>query len=458
MDVAQAVEDVSDAFVLRSMFYDAQAEQYEANRRAARQCEQLADVLEFARSHPALYVNADADAGSIGSREIPPLGGDAALAVRCAVLEASSRMRLTENEVRSAAALARQAAAELPRVWAAAREGFITLAHVKAIVSQLAAFAESPDAMSGFDELLAEIAMSATVAGTRRQARAVADQLAARTRTERHAEAFSRRTVYIEDVADGMSWVYGMVSTERAHTIYRGLTLTAKQMTTEQRDGRTTTQIRADLFADLLSGGRSTELVKPKVLVTIPLDRLAPEARESVRARAAGHAAASTGIDLNSDCLIPGVGAIDDATARQLLLDVGAFTRVITDPVSGVILDKERRSRRATAAQREWLALVHGTCVQDGCTRLAIDADIDHHCTYHGPGRGATDIVNLDPLCDPDHALKDTTRLRHRRRDDGSIEVQFPSGHRTENPFAGLRERVRALIEQPRELGVDAPF
>ena len=156
--------------------------------------------------------------------------------------------------------------------------------------------------------------------------------------------------------------------------------------------------------------------------------------------------------------MIPGAGPIDDATARQLLLDAGAFTRVITDPVTGVILDMDRRSRRATPAQRDWLALLHGTCLRDGCDRLAIDADIDHHCAYHGPGRGPTDIANLDPMCDPDHAVKDATLLRHRRRDDGSIEIEFPSGHRTENPFAGIEERVRALITDPHEHRDDPPF
>lgn len=439
--------------MLRTLFWDAESEQFEANRRAARQCEHLADLLSFARCHPELYVNEDFDPRLADG--VPPLGGDAALAVRCAVLEASSRLRLSEAEVRSSAALADQARAELPQLWDSARDGLTSMAHVKAALAQLSAFEGRPEALREFDELMRELATTATVSSTRRHARVIADRLTARTRTQRHAEAFSRRTVYVEDVADGMSWVYGMVATERAHAIERALTLTAKQMPSAERDGRTPAQIRADLFADLLSGGQ-TGLVKTKVLVTVPLDRLAPAARASVRKAEAGSRAA--GVDLNSECLIPGVGTIDDATARQLLLDAGAFTRVITDPVSGVILDMDRRARRATRAQREWLALVHGTCARDACDRLAIDADIDHHCAYHGPGRGKTDIGNLDPFCDPDHALKDTTLLRYHRRDDGSIEVQFPSGHRTRNPFAGLRERVRALLDARPQSAAYPPF
>ncbi|MFB7885454.1 DUF222 domain-containing protein [Microbacterium sp. NPDC056057] len=447
------VERVGDAFVLKELLWDAESAQFEANRRGARQCEHLADLLDFARARPELYVNVDFDPRLAGG--FPSLGGDATLAERCAALEASSRLRLTEGEVRSSAAVAQRALAQLPRVWQAARDGLISIAHVKAVLAQLPLIESVPDVSGAFDELMRDIAVSSTVSGTRRQARLVADRLTACTRTQRHAAAFARRTVYVEDVADGMSWVYAMVTTDRAHAFDRELWLTAKHMPAVQRDGRTTGQIRADLFADMLIGGDVTR-VKSKVLVTVPLDRLVPAARASVRVPAPS--AAVVGLDLNSDCLIPGVGAIDDATARQMLLDAGAFTRVITDPVTGVILDMDRRARKATRAQREWLALVHGTCSRDGCDRLAIDGDIDHHCAYHGPGRGETDIANLDPLCDPDHALKDTTLLRHQRREDGSIEVAFPSGHRTTNPFAGLRERVRALLDRIAEPPEDPPF
>ncbi|MFC0195286.1 DUF222 domain-containing protein [Microbacterium arthrosphaerae] len=444
---------MSDQLLLRELFLDAECAQFEANRRAARQSEHLADVLDFARAHPELYVNTDFDP-CLGGKT-PPLGGDATLAERCAVLEASSRLHISEGEVRASAAVAQQARQELPRVWAAARDGRISLAHVKAVLGQMPAFEREAAAVDAFDQLMRDVAVGSTVGSTRRQAREIADRLTACTRTQRHAAAFARRTVYVEDVADGMSWVYAMVSTERAHAIDRELSLTAKRMPVAQRDGRTTAQIRADLFADLLRGD-PVERVKAKVLVTIPLDRLAPEARASVRDGVPGSPVG--GLDLNSDCLIPGVGPIDDATARQLLLDAGAFTRVITDPVTGVVLDMDRRARRATGAQREWLTLVHGTCARDGCDRLAIDGDIDHHCAYHGPGRGETDIANLDPLCDPDHALKDTTLLRHRRRADGSVQIRFPSGHRTKNPFAGLRERVSALLMSVAEPPATPPF
>jgi hypothetical protein len=44
-------------------------------------------------------------------------------------------------------------------------------------------------------------------------------------------------------------------------------------------------------------------------------------------------------------------------------------------------------------------------------------------------------------MCDPDHVGKDFTRVRHRRRSDLSIELEFPTGHRT--------RRVSDLPETP---------
>lgn len=488
MEPVATVVDVDEQFTLRSLFYEAESQQFEVNRRAARQCEFLAEVLDHARMHPDLYVDATSRRGA---GALPPLGGEAELAVRCAALEAASRLRLTENEVRMLAELATRAQSDLPRVWEAARDGFTSIEHVKAVLSQLPLFTEHVEAVAGFDEVMRDIAISATVAGTRRQARAVADRLVSPTRTQRHAAAFARRHVYVDPAPDGMSWVCALVATERAHGIDRHLTRSVKAMTVEELDGRTSAQARADVFAGLLTGTGDTGLpvvsgsvgrvdgvrnvtevridagpgigaaatpgrgVKTKVLVTIPFDRLAPEVQATVR-HSPGTGAA--GLDLNAEPLIPGAGPIDDATARQLLLDAGAFTRVITDPITGVILDMDRRARFVTRAQREWLTLVHGKCLRDGCERLAIDADIDHWCGYHGPGRGQTNIGNLDPLCDPDHAVKDTTRLEHRRRDDGSVEVGFPSGHHTENPFAGLAERVRAILDRPNVYGDTPPF
>ena len=127
-----------------------------------------------------------------------------------------------------------------------------------------------------------------------------------------------------------------------------------------------------------------------------------------------------------------GHGPIDPLTAKQLFLDATAFHRVVTDPIRGVILDMDRRSYRPTTAQRDWLTLRHGTCARDGCTRLALDADIDHDNPWSQGG--TTNAANLRPLCPPDHTTRHRTTFTYRTRTDGSVQVTTPTGHTTSQP------------------------
>lgn len=127
-----------------------------------------------------------------------------------------------------------------------------------------------------------------------------------------------------------------------------------------------------------------------------------------------------------------GHGPIDALTAKQIFLDVGVFRRVIVDPIDSVVLDMERRSRRATPAQRDRLVLQHGTCARDGCTRLAQNADIDHETPWSQGGR--TNIDELRPLCPRDHVNRRLTRAIYRSRPDRTVEVTTPTGFRTSPP------------------------
>jgi len=415
----EPVERVDDLFVLRSMFESAEADQYEANRAAARRAEQLADILDSAAGNWRLYVDRPMKAGSAGSVE--------EWAERCAAIEAASRMCLSETEVHRLAGAARVGRRQLPGLWHLVHEGFATPRHVEAAAGHLSGIAGNRELLARYDQALAELAVTVSIGVFRRKAKEIAHLLTGATAAQKHAQALTARKVVVTDLADDMSWLSILMPTRRARAVFRRATSSAKHLAKNKREDRTRHQLRADLCADWLEGKNTHQAVVTKVFVTIPLDRLAPGARASVR----DHVPGRKGLNLNREALIPGEGPIDDATARQILLDEGAFTRVITDPVTGVILDMDRRSRRATPAQRAWLALWHGTCVRDGCDRLALDADIDHWCQYHGPSRGPTNIANLEPECDPDHAIKDVTKIRHRRRADQSIQLEFPTGHRT---------------------------
>ena len=113
---------------------------------------------------------------------------------------------------------------------------------------------------------------------------------------------------------------------------------------------------------------------------------LTPEAQRTVRQDLPVPAGAP---DLNQTARLDTGDTIDKTTAIRLLLEAGSFTRIITDPVTGVILDMDRTARTATRQQREWLLHTHATCTRDGCSHPAAESDIDHWDAFHGPGRGA---------------------------------------------------------------------
>lgn len=218
-----------------------------------------------------------------------------------------------------------------------------------------------------------------------------------------------------------MSWFGVLTSTEEAVAAYQRVDAEAKKLRKDPNECRTLTQIRADLCMQWLRGVGTGTAVKTKVFVTIPVQLLTGDAD------AIAHLPAP-------QAELVGHGPIDPLTAKQLFLDAGAFSRVIVDPIDSVVLDMERRSRRATSAQREWLILQHGTCSRDGCTRLAQQADIDHETPWSQGGR--TNIDELRPLCPRDHVNRHLTRAVYRSRPDRTVEVTTPTGHRTRSPRA----------------------
>lgn len=411
-------EAVTESVALAHLFAAAEEEQYDLHRRAAARAARIADAVEFARSQPDIYA----------------LVGDpdpVETAERCAIVELALRLCLSEAAVRAAASAA-ASRRQLPLLWARARDGFASLAQIEAAAAHLPRFdawdaleADRVSALAHFDRSLAELAPSASPASFRARAALLARRLAPQPESQRHARVLADRRIVVTPADDGMSYLTAYLATQDALAITRRLTSTAKHLQKTDRDGRTRDQVRADLFVSWLRGVGTPSAVQTKVFVRVPLDRLAPAAQKTVRRGIAPRA----GVDLSREPQLIGEGHLDDDTALRLLLEAGAFTRVITDPVTGVLLDMDRRVRTVTRAQREWLILTHGTCTRDGCRRPAADAEIDHWREFHGPERGPTDLENLHPFCAPDHGRKGRTKLRYRLRRDGTVQVVSPTGY-----------------------------
>ncbi|RMI09624.1 HNH endonuclease signature motif containing protein [Cellulomonas triticagri] len=142
------------------------------------------------------------------------------------------------------------------------------------------------------------------------------------------------------------------------------------------------------------------------VLVTVPLTTL-------------------LGIDY-SPGEVAGYGPVDAVQARALALG-GTWRRLVTDPLSGAVLDVGRTRYRPPAALDEHVRARDRYCVAPGCLVPAAAADLDH--TVRFP-EGPTADTNLAPLCRHHHRLKHEGGFGLRQRRAGEFEWTTPTGHR----------------------------
>ena len=101
----------------------------------------------------------------------------------------------------------------------------------------------------------------------------------------------------------------------------------------------------------------------------------------------------------------PGLAAghpIPAAIARELAAQCGSMRRIITDPVTGHLLDYGQR-RYLPAALKTFIAARDGTCRSPGCAQPAARSQLDHVEPYPA---GPSNTQNTHSLCKRDHDSK----------------------------------------------------
>ncbi|MCI2956574.1 HNH endonuclease [Agromyces atrinae] len=415
---------ISQAELLDMVMTDAEQFAFEANRVAARRLASIGRAIRMARENPNIYV-------------LPELMSRAEArdwAVRAAATELSMRLLIPTSTVLNEAAEAHTLAARLPRLWLEFLDGATSYPIVRAAVETITGW-DDDDAVARFDSELAGIAGRVTVASFRSRAKRLRDRLSAATMAERHRRALTERRVVFDDAPEGMMWLHALIPALDGVKIRARLNATAKRQSQLAGETRTRDQLRADQFADWLTGAGTATAVQTRVLVTVPLiagllEKPVRDARASAGSAGGGGAntdepdsatppatdtATPTASALPAHpwldvATIDGYGPISTETARHIFDTATAFRRLIVDPITAEPLYLERTHYRPSQAQRDWLTLTYQRCSRPGCNSLAATSDVDHiHDWAHG---GTTDIDNLAPLCPPEHRLKHVTLLR----------------------------------------------
>ena len=176
-----------------------------------------------------------------------------------------------------------------------------------------------------------------------------------------------------------------------------GLCFAAQPDRREDAERRSAGELRADVLADLLLDGVLPDEpgfprgVRARVSVMVPVALLTTE-------RSCG------GTGGAGAPILSGYGPISTEVARQLAAGAGAWHRLLTHPLTGVVLDHDRTVYAVPRDLRRLVELRDSTCRFPGCRRRAESCDLDHTVSWQDGG--STAEHNLAALCRRHHRVK----------------------------------------------------
>ncbi len=320
--------------------------------------------------------------------------------------ELACALRIPE---RSAETLVAESAllAQLPETHRALSEGAISWRHARSIVDHATSL--PAESWAEFESAALPFARSLTVAKFDRRARVVRERLCPESIDVRFRDAAANRALTLEPARDGMAHLSAYLPAAVAHGIFNRVTdmAIARQSPT---DGRTLTQLKADLYAEILMDGRLEGAresgIRPRVLVTVPVLALIGVSDEPAS--------------------LEGYGPIDLETAMQLAGSATSFTRLLTHPETGAVLSVGRGRYTVPSDLRTWVRVRDGTCRFPTCSRAARICELDHTKDWQHLGPTAHD--NLGHLCPAHHRLKHQTRWSVNQTDNGVLTWTSPNG------------------------------
>ena len=288
-------------------------------------------------------------------------------------------------------------------------------------------------------------AHSLTVGATRRFARAAVLRVDAEGQERRRAAA--RKTIdvhmYAED--DGLAVLLARLPLAEATRVHAALDAAARNAFEE--GGSTLGQRRAQALILAVCGDASAAESSPTdSSAAHPSATGASAAHPSAIRTSAAHPSA-TGVDISIvieagallgitdlpatiTSALGGPNTISAAAVRELLADPAIPTslrRLLTDPVTGHLLDRGRTTYAVTGALRDFLVARDVTCRHPGCTRPAARCQVDHAVEW--ADGGSTDTANTGLLCIRHHQLKTHGGWQIiESRPDGSCTWRSPTG------------------------------
>ncbi|KQQ01516.1 MULTISPECIES: HNH endonuclease signature motif containing protein [unclassified Rathayibacter] len=358
---------------------------------------------------------------------------------------------MTERMVRRNLELAQLLFDDLPLTRTALAEGRLLWEAVEAICDVAATL---PATIRGeLDERAIDVALTKNPTQLRTALARLRDELHDDPLAARHARARQDRSVWVTPRIDGMATLSALLPATTAMGAYDRIDRIARTLRngdgSSSDDERTLAQLRADTFADLLCDGDIAGTAPTADEGDAP-PTFVPGVRAEVRLTLA--ASTASGAD-DAPADLDGYGLIAASTARELVGVGASFTRVLTDPETGMVASVGRTHRVPPPQMRLHLQLRDQTCRFPGCARPASTSEADH--TIEWRNGGETSLENLASLCTSHHHVRHGDRWTYRLHPDGTAEWTTPTGRRVTTRPPELPRRPPG--PRPRPRSDDAP-
>lgn len=363
---------------------------------------------------------------------------DREIAWRSTVATIAVATRQADRTVQARLSAASTLVHDFPQTFEALASGRISWGHSRVIVENGSGITDA-EARAEYEGLTVARAEETTPGKLARTARIAAARLRPGTFEERHAAAREERGIAIRDLDNGMSELSHLLPTPFAAAIHDRLTRQAKAVAAAG-DPRTRDQLRSDLAVDLLLTGEPA------------CGEHAPHsAAEGIRAELSIVIPALTLLGHDDEpATLAGRGPFDLDTACRLASQAPSFWRLLTDPVTGAVLELD--NYRPSAALRRYLEARDGHCRFPSCNRDAKYCDADH--TEAWSEGGTTTPGNLALLCRWHHILKHHSGWKVKQTTPGVLEWTNPVGEVvTERPDRMPRFRADGCPESAAESG-----
>ena len=426
----------------------------------ARQAEMVA---EFARRRPGPYEPDEP------SPRVSEFAAD----------EIAARLRVSRRSADLKLGLALDLADRLPGTAAALEAGRIDVAKARAVAELTANL--SPEAARAVETRVLHRAGEQTAPELRRSLLRAVAKVDPDAHRKRHRRARDERYLRVQPCGDGMAEMSGRLPAEDAMTVFGAVDELARCAAPD--DPRSIDARRMDALVDLCRQGPIDNRLPAPRDSDLPAARsgnLPTEGpggqpvrsagggnRASRRART-GHGrcgpqirvtvAATTLLGLDGQPgELAGFGPIDADTARQIAADPDAtWRRLLTDPVSGALLDYGNRVYRPPASLAWHVLARDQVCCFPGCRQPAERCDLDHGVPYPD---GPTSATNLIPLCRHHHRAKTHGGWNWSREPDDRIVWTAPTSHQYQVPIPSTLDEpdyvcaeLGASLRNPQEI------